>query len=63
MYLYTYDTYDILFDHFRKTLLLFFLPHVQKFKCEIRRSADHSAKIEDFHVARNNFLMTQKLRT
>ena len=50
----------ILFALFIKTLL-FFLPHVQETKCEIRRSADHPAKTERFNVARDNFLMSQKL--
>ena len=52
--------YDILFALFIKTLLLFFLPHVQEM-CEIRRSADHPEKNERYNVARDNYLMSQKL--
>ena len=69
--MYSYK-HDILFALSIKTLLLFFLLHVQEIKCEIRRSADHLAKTERFNVSKSgksevlmsyklNFLMSQKL--
>ena len=49
-----------MFALFVKTLLLLLVPHLQPTPCDIKRSADHSAKAKHF-IARGFFLMSQKL--
>ena len=53
---------NILFASFIKPLFLSLLPHLRGTMCEIRRSTDHPAKTENFNFARDNFLMSQKLK-